>query len=43
MKVVALFKLKASEWDLAEMVEVTSVEEFERDNAELPGREIADA
>ena len=31
-----------SEWDLAEVVEITSPEEFERDNAELPGKEIAD-
>lgn len=31
-----------AEWDLAEIVEITSPEEFERDNAELPGKEIAD-
>lgn len=31
-----------SEWDLAEIVEITSPEAFERDNTELPGKEIAD-
>ncbi|AQP44671.1 hypothetical protein [Tessaracoccus flavus] len=31
-----------SEWDLAEIVEITSPEEFERDNSEMPGKEIAD-
>lgn len=31
-----------SEWDLAEIVEITSPAEFERDNTEMPGKEIAD-
>lgn len=31
-----------SRWDAAEIVEITSPEEFERDNRELPGSQIAD-
>lgn len=32
----------SSRWDLAEIVEITSPEEFERDNRELPGSNVAD-
>lgn len=32
----------SSRWDAVEIVEITSPEEFERDNRELPGSQIAD-
>lgn len=32
----------SSRWDLAEIVEITSPAEFERDNRELPGSDVAD-
>ena len=29
-------------WELAEVVQITSAEEFERDNTQMPGKAVAD-